>query len=210
MVTGLDEPPPLPKSHRRRQRNGCVRTLLILALVGGGLLMVAGVAFVVALDRGYFPDTVVRRGDELPERIRSRIAEVALEDGEEIVRFYSAALMDVRDDGNLLTSRAVVSWYEDAEEGLTTERVSLSEIDWIEVVFSDSFLEDTLLHVYESDEAGGGVVTLLLSAEDSNDFEFIQELVRRARLADAPLSKIEFSGVVSDAEVASVRGAVRN
>ena len=174
------------------------------------MFMVASIAFVVALERGYFPDTLVQRGDELPDRIRSRIAAIALEDGEEIVRFYSSALLDVKSDGNLLTDRAVVSWYENDGSEFTTDRISLSDVDHLEVEFSDSFFEDTVLSVYESDESGGAGVTLWLSTEESNDVEFVQELVRRARSAGAPLSVIEFSGDVSDADVASVRGAVRN
>lgn len=210
MGAGLDQPPPLPKSHRRRNGGGCLRALLITLLAGTVLLTVASVAYVVALEKGYFPDTLVQSGDELPERLRARIAEIALEEDEEIVRFYSAGVLDVREDGNLLTNRAVVSWYEDPEEGLSTDRVALSDVDWVDAEFSSTFFEDTILSVYESDEAGGEGVTLWLSTEDAMDFEFVQELVRRARRAGAPLTAIQFSGDVSDAQIASVRGAVRD
>lgn len=56
---------------------GCGALFLLVALSLGGLG--------VALELGYLPPAEVVRGDDLSGRIRDRVTEVALEDGETIV-----------------------------------------------------------------------------------------------------------------------------
>ncbi|MEL6906624.1 MAG: hypothetical protein AAFP22_14535 [Planctomycetota bacterium] len=203
----LDEPPPLPSPKRRA---GCATWLLRLFAIGVVLVVAASGTMLFLMRSGRIPDSRILDRHELHERIVDRLRALELQEGEEIVLFYSGAPFDVAFDGNLLTDRRVVSWFEKDDEERVVDSVDLDSIDRIEVRFTSHVFEDSTLEVYEN--VGGDSIysaTLLLSNEEDGDHLFVEELVKRARRADAPLRAVEVSGEISGEELSRIPDAVR-
>lgn len=180
---------------------GCGALFLLVAVSLGGLGL--------ALELGYLPAEVVQRGEDLSDRIRDRVTEVALEDGETIVWFYSTALFDAGDDGNVLTDRRVISYWVDPEtDERVVESIPLGDVGFIEVEFVDDFLSDTTLWVWPRDgvEPVDGVV-LYLSAETDADHLFVHDLARSARAAGAELESVLFKGATEPRDFEEVPGS---
>lgn len=189
---------------------GCFR----IGLIGCGVLALLCVVFLGvvgwAIETGRLPDTAVVRGEDLSDRIRDRVAEVALEDGETILGFYSSALFDAGEDGNVLTDRRVISYSEDPATGdVTVESIALEDVGEVQVEFSDDFITDSDLYVWPADSVeGSGMVYLWLCNEDDGDHLFVHDLVRTARAAGADVGPIIFSGAVEPSDYDAVEGAV--
>ena len=159
---------------------------------------------------GRAPDSRILDRHELHERIVDRLRALELQEGEEIVLFYSSAVFDVAFDGNLLTDRRVVSWFQSEDEERAVDSVDLGAIDTIMVRFTSHVFEDTTLDVFESvDGESIYAATVLLSNEEDGDHLFVEELVKRARRAGAPLESVEVSGEVSEEELSRIPGAIR-
>ena len=191
---------------------GCFR----IGLIGCGVLALLCVVFLGvvgwAIETGRLPDTAVVRGEDLSDRIRDRVAEVALEDGETILGFYSSALFDAGEDGNVLTDRRVISYSEDPATGdVTVESIALEDVGGVDAEFGAPASNETVVTVYSEGQDGQlqADVALLLPAIDDLDHSFVADIVAAARGAGAEVATIRFSGVVSEAELGAVEGAVR-
>ena len=138
----LDEPPPLPSPKRRA---GCATWLLRLFAVGVALVVAASATMLFLMRSGRAPDSRILDRHELHERIVDRLRALELQEGEEIVLFYSSAVFDVAFDGNLLTDRRVVSWFQSEDEERAVDSVDLGAIDTIMVRFTSHVFEDTTL-----------------------------------------------------------------
>lgn len=190
-----DQPPP----RRGSGGLGCLKLFVILIAAGFGLLLLAAIGLYVASERGYFPPAEARRGDDLPERLANKLRTFAVEADEEILWFYSAALTDVHEDGNLLTDRRVVSYFEDfsTDEWFLNE-IALEDIAGVEVTYESEWsLEDSLVDVY-GDEDGDGepehVLSLYISSTEKRDAPFVRAIVDRARQAGAEIVTFEERG----------------
>lgn len=86
--------------------------------------------------------------------------------------FYSAAIFSVRDDGNGFTDSTVFSYWDD-EDGFQKENAKYEDIDQIDVKFSGSMLEDTIITITRLD---GSDFLLFVSAEDAKDKVFVSKL----------------------------------
>jgi hypothetical protein len=145
------------------------RSFAALAL-GGGLS-----AFAVMATFG--PPTRALRAGEIPASYHETLVEAGvLEPDERIQFFYSRGLLSILDGGNLFTDTRVVS-YESAGGEISVVSVSYPEILDLQVAYSESFLDDTVLTITTM---RGEEFFLIVSAEDGRDREFVSEL--RARL----------------------------
>ncbi len=141
-----------------------------LTLVAGGSL--AGLAVIAA----FAPPTRALRDSEIPSRYQTALLEAGvLEPDERIQFFYSAGFFSILEDGNLLTQRRVIS-YETADGELLVASSPYPEIQELDVAYSDSFLEDTIITISTT---SGTEFILLVSTEDGRDKEFVSELERR-------------------------------
>ena len=97
-----------------------------------------------------------------------------LEDGEEVLHFYSQGLLSMQEDGNLLTDSKVVSyWLDEETEEFLVETASYDNIAAIETDYADSFSELTVITVQRTD---GSDFILLVSAEENKDTQFVDTL----------------------------------
>ena len=139
------------------------------------LAIAAIVALGLALEMNLIPDSAAAEGSKLSSRAREKIAEVVtLNDGEEIEWFYSAAMFDFQEDGNIVTDQRLISYY--MEEGeLYLSFTYYQDITGIDVTMSESWIEDTIITVQHDDsELDYGI---WFSAEDGHDEEIV-ELIR--------------------------------
>ena len=143
---------------------------------GGGALAIIGVLLMglgAMSEVGVIPSTAVLEGSELPSDQHSDLKRLGvLEEDEEVRYFYSAGLLSIEEDGNILTDRRVIS-YETFEDELFVASVAFSDIVEIVVEEKGDYLNDTILLIrtrYEED------IYLFLSAEEEGDERFIEAL----------------------------------
>ncbi len=119
------------------------------------------------------PGTMVLRADEVPDSYRTTLVDAGvIEPDERMLFFYSAALLSVLGDGNLLTDRRVVS-YSTWQGELSVSSAPYAEIADFETDYSESILEDTIVTVTTR---SGDAFFLLLSSEQERDHEFTARL----------------------------------
>lgn len=206
-----DSPPPLSK---KKSGNGCLIGCLVAVVGGFVLVMGLGLGIYFAIEKGFvLPERLVT-GEEIAGRLETQLREFAIEEDEQILWYYSTALIDVRADGNLLTDRRVIAFYSDPRtDEQKREEVALADIRSIEVKFESDFaIDQTTMTVFVDAEDPGMLepkAILTLSSMENRDHTFVEDLVRLAREAGATIDSIEFSGEVSDAEIDRVEGAER-
>src|SRR5262245_7475725 len=101
----------------------------------------------LALLGSFGPPTRALYGSELPDRYRASLIELGhVERGERVLFFYSAGYFSIAEDGNLLTDRRVIS-YETRDGELWRESVAYEGIREVEVAWSQSALEETVVTV---------------------------------------------------------------
>jgi hypothetical protein len=112
-------------------------------------------------------------GAELPDAYREKLVELGhLEPDEQVLFFYSAALFSIEDEGNLLTDRRVVS-YQMQEGGPWRASAPLETVAHVEVSWSQSDFEDTVITVHTSDDRS---FRLIVSGEEERDRAFVEKL----------------------------------
>jgi hypothetical protein len=100
--------------------------------------------------------------------------------GEEILEFYSEALLSIHEMGTLLTDRAVVAYGVGAEDGERwRERAAHEEVDAVRSGASEwsGFTTVTVVRL------DGSEFTFDLSSEAGGSVRFLEELDRRRRAA---------------------------
>jgi len=164
-----DEPP------RRRGRSLGVKLGLGCAVMLG-VIILGLAALGVLLQLGRIPDIAVVPGDRLSEDVVQMLQdEGVLEAGETIQYFYSAGLFSFRKDGNFLTERRVVSYFEEEDE-LVISAAQYGEITEVDPTYSESFFEDTIVWIHVD---GWEPFNLLLSNEEDLDHVFVDALLER-------------------------------
>ena len=128
------------------------------------------------------PSTQVVEGSRLWARdVRFLQAEQLLEEGEEVLYFYSLGMLSIHADGQFLTDRRVVSYEKDFFTGqVVGYEAALDEIVDVEVFRAANWLEVTRVRIILE---GGEWFALFLSAEAGADEVFIGELEARRRRA---------------------------
>ena len=151
--------------------------LKVLMWLGIALLAVL-VLFTVLLELKVLPPTEVLKGDEVPDHYRRTLRELGvLEEGERVLYFYSGGLLSIREDGNLLTDRKVVSYCTEDEE-FRVWSAAFHEIEDVQVEGADGWLDDTRVTVMLE---SGDEILLFLSTEDGRDEDFVKALRSRVR-----------------------------
>ena len=127
------------------------------------------------------PPTWVVAGEEMREADLRYLAETGLlEEGEEILFFYSGGFLSIEADGVFVSDLGITSyWMDPISENLMVAFLTFEEIVEVEVNYSSHFLEDTAVRVI-----GPGDVWFLftLPPDDGGDRRFVEEMERR-RLA---------------------------
>ncbi len=133
------------------------------------------------------PPTKVLSGTELPDGYRETLIELGhVRPEERILYFYSGGIFSIEEDGNLVTDQRVVS-YESGDDGLWRRAASYSEISDLEVVWSDSELDDTIVYVTTVD---GDTFSLFASPEEEGDHLLVGQIetLRTSSVRDASAS----------------------
>ncbi|MDM4019503.1 hypothetical protein [Roseiconus lacunae] len=127
---------------------------------------------------GRVADTKVLAGNKLQPRITQTVsASAGLAPGERILYFYSTA-MTPEGDGNLLTDQRVISYVDDGT-GAWCSSIAIDDIESVDFIKSDSWLEDSTIVVTSSD---GSELTLYASNEGDGDAQFVDAIRRAAKL----------------------------
>lgn len=158
---------------------GIGKWLLITVLVLGALVVLccvggfAGLAYLEA--EGL--DTKVVSGNQIPSKHMSRIRTLGLvESDEQILHFYSDAILDLAEGAYLATDQRIVLY--DNEWPRPKIVIPYSDIVLLEVVQSQNeFFEDSVFTIHVSD---GQFYTFPVSAEAGGDKRFLQTIEQKA------------------------------
>ena len=125
------------------------------------------------------PSLAVQTGAELERSDLDLLrAEGIVEQDEKIVLFYSAGLFSIREDGNVLTDRRVISYEEEADGQIAVYEALLSEIESISIAEKGDFLSDSILLIALRDQTS---FYLLVSTENDGDNRFLEEVQNSIR-----------------------------
>jgi hypothetical protein len=124
------------------------------------------------------PSPNVITGEELTQSDLALLrAEGIVEPNERILLFYSAGLFSIREDGNLITDKRVIS-YTEIENKLWLQSAQFDELKDVSIEESGGFLSDTVLLVTLVD---GTSFRLFVSQEKDGDKHFLNELKKRMK-----------------------------
>ncbi len=118
------------------------------------------------------PETSVYYGRQLPKRYLNEIRELGLlEKEEQIVYFYSDALLDIKNGMYFVSDQHLVIYCQDWEEPATI--LNFEDLTKIEVEYSDSFFEDSYVVV---ESASGFEISFPISSEKGMDKKFVEHI----------------------------------
>ncbi len=147
---------------------GC-GTLMVLGCCGcAGFLMYVG---------AYGPETSVYPGDEVPSHFTDEMKEVgALEEGEQILFFYSDGFTDILEGFYFVSDQRVVI-YSELAPGEPLTSISFDEIAELEIYRDESFLDDSEITLILD---SGEYVFIPVSSEQGRDRKFFDAIKKRA------------------------------
>lgn len=126
----------------------------------------------------FVPTSTVIAGDELShgdlELLR---AEGIIEPHEYVILFYSTGLFSIREDGNLITSKRVIS-YAEYENEMWVASAPFEEIETVSIEESGGFFSDTIILVTLTD---GQSFRLYATTERDGDKRFLDTLVQHIK-----------------------------
>jgi hypothetical protein len=132
----------------------------------------------LALELGYFPDTVAVEKEDFPDHALRTLREAGIvADGEDVLYFYGGGMFDYLEDGNLFTDRRVVSYWSQGGE-VVIEAASYAEVADISADYSDNMWVDSEVTVTRSD---GTEFLLVVSTDEGGDRAFVRSLEREWR-----------------------------
>lgn len=121
------------------------------------------------------PSTEVLQGHAVSDTDRALLIENGIVyDDEEIEYFYSYGIASVLEGGSVLSDRAVIMYYTDADEGFNVYEITFDQIQSVELLQEGSLWKESLYQVNGFDEDNW--ITLSLSAQDGGDDRFIAAL----------------------------------
>ena len=196
---------------------GCMKPLLIGCGVLFVLFVVGVIGVGVLIQRGTiaFQDPTPIRGEELSEDLLADLRDVGIGEDETVLWYSGVKFWIFNAYGHVLTDRRVV-YYELSDEQKNqaeyeVSEVALEDVRGVDAEFGAPASNETVVTVYSEGQDGQlqADVALLLPAIDDLDHSFVADIVAAARGAGAEVATIRFSGVVSEAELGAVEGAVR-
>ena len=136
-----------------------------------GAVPVIGIVYVGIVT----PPIEVLSGAQLPQRFASTIRDLGLlESDEQIIYFYSDAIIDITEGFYLLTDRKVVVYSTLYDEPAIL--VPFSDISKLDVEFDESFLTDSMIWITRENDS---TVSFPVSSEKGGDKQFYEALEAR-------------------------------
>jgi hypothetical protein len=131
----------------------------------------------------FTPSIAVLEGGSLKQADEAFLREQEIVEPDELILlFYSAGVFSIKEDGNLLTDRRVIS-YETYAGELIVYAAAFDEIEEILIDGKGSTFSDTVIRVVRID---GEEFLLYLTVEDDGDERFIRDLRKAWRAARSP------------------------
>ena len=107
-----------------------------------------------------------------------------LDEDERVLYFYSTGTWSVEAEGNVVTTKSVVSYEQDYESGeLVGDYAYYEEIADIEPAFSESWLEDSVITIRKID---GTEFLLFAPSDNEQDHQLVSEIENQIRNAQGP------------------------
>ena len=134
-----------PSGQRRTYRRWLWRIVGIVAVI------VTGFSWIAVYLSTRVPGAAVIPGEQLADRFLARVQELGvLEEGERIQFFYSDGVFDMEEGFYILTDRKVIIYKR--EDDPQAMRISFSQIEDLEVVYLDSYWEDSMVIIALKDD----------------------------------------------------------
>lgn len=183
--------------------------------LAGAMAAVLAIIGVMTLT-GKIPDTKFVRWQDLNDENQAFLQDEILGEGETVTWIYSAGLLTLREDGNLLTNQRVITFGE-YENGWSYSYVWLEDITAVRAKYGSTLIDGDLYLWQEAwiDEETGEIrggpdeqpLYLFMSAEDGLDHTFVKAVVRTAKRAGADIQSVELGGSISARERRAIDGA---
>ncbi|MFT5276468.1 MAG: transglutaminase-like putative cysteine protease [Granulosicoccus sp.] len=123
---------------------------------------------------GLFPsDEVVTQSDIFERDLKFLYRQDVFSPNEEIVYFYSDAVLSVRDDGNGFTEQTVFSYWSDDKDSFNLETASFQDIKKIDVKFDEEYEGTTIVTITRQDDSD---FLLFVSNINDGDELFVKKL----------------------------------
>ena len=165
---------PSPPSRRSRW------WIWVIVAVGGVVMSCAGCVGVLAWIGTVGPDTAVYAGNNVPDRFVETMRDVgAIEDGEQILYFYSDAFVNIRNGFSFISDRKIALYSRDVRPHLTT--VLFENIVDVQIYRDESFFTDSEISIVLSN---GMPLTFPVSSEYDRDVRFFDAIRDRVPSSD--------------------------
>ena len=140
------------------------------------------VAFGLLTMTDYVPSTEVLSGSDVSIEDRDALmANGVIYADEKIELFYSYGLLSVLEGGNVLTDRAVITYFVDEYDKLTVYELEFDQIESVELYEKGNYLNNSIYKVNAFGEDNW--FTVELSTEEGGDVRFVDALRERVRVA---------------------------
>lgn len=147
-----------------------MKPLHIILIIFGSIMIIAiaGVGYIGAAS----PETFVYTKNDLPKSYLKEMKELELiEEGEQVQFMYSDALLDIKGGIYAITDKHLVFY--NKEWSQPKYIIGFDEIDYLNVEYNDSFLEDSYITI----ETFNGIqIVFPVSSEKNRDHEFFDYL----------------------------------
>lgn len=153
------------------------RAVKILLISLGSVILIGIIALMYI--GANTPATHIYSENEIPVKYREELNKLSLLSGDEkIVFFYSDALLNITDGLYILTNEHVILYVAEWDEPKL--KMNYSEIDFIDIDYDDSFLNDSFITI-ENEQ--GLMVKFPVSSEKGRDHDFFNYLQKKVELA---------------------------
>ena len=166
-----------PRRPRQPKKKGMPGWVIALIAVGAVVVIGCGGCFGVLVYIGASsPDTYVYSGNQVPSSYIDTAQKLGLiDDDENVLFFYSDAVLDVEDAMYILTDKHLV--LHNAEWTDPQKVIPFSEIAAVSAEWSDEWIMDSMITVELTD---GSTWLFPLSMENDTDHRFVEKLCESA------------------------------
>jgi len=153
------------------------------------LLIIFGAGFTVLEQFDLAAPTAVVTGKQMSQGYKDTLRQNnLLKEDEKPIYFYSTALFDILEDGNMLTDKRVVSYFiDEGDTDITVFALKYEDITEMQIMQEGDFLNDTMIYIYAKEEEND--FFLLFSAEDGGDKKVLNYLKSRLEALNIPWKK---------------------
>jgi len=129
----------------------------------------------------YVPSTNVLSGSDVSIKDKDAlIASGVLYMDDEIELFYSYGFLSVLEGGNILTDRAVITYFVDENDELAIYEFEFDQIESVELYEEGNYLTDSIYKINSFGEDNW--FTVELSTEEGGDVRFVEALRNKVRV----------------------------